>query len=89
MLTFFKQRDSTGSLVPDDVAAEIENRDFQQALIHEVQKVEDTAGTAIAINERMNGLKLIVHDGEPDEGSTSSASWMKRSQLESLLRSSS
>ena len=51
----------------NDVAAEVEDRGIEEAAKDEVEDVEDAAGAAISVIERVDGLELIVEDGHFDE----------------------
>ncbi|MNJ49385.1 hypothetical protein D3C77_446110 [compost metagenome] len=55
-------------LVLDKVAAEIEHRQVEQPLSHQIEQVEDAAGAAIAVIEGVNALELVVDDGHLDQG---------------------
>ena len=50
-----------------DVTAQVENRQRQQLLLDQVQHIDDTPGTAIAVMERVNSLELVVADGHFDQ----------------------
>ena len=55
-----------GVFVAHDVAAEIEHLDVKQALV-EIEQVEHPSGTAVAADESMNRVELIVHHGDPTQ----------------------
>ena len=44
------------------MATEIEDRDVEQALLHQVEHADDAAGAAVAVVEGMNALELVVDE---------------------------
>lgn len=56
-----------GPLVADDVSTEVKDGNVQQALVDQVEQIENPAGATIAINERMDRLELVVHHGQADQ----------------------
>ena len=55
-------------LAGDDVAAQIENGQRQQAFLNQVQDVDDSPGSPVAIDEGVNRLELVVTHRHPDQG---------------------
>jgi hypothetical protein len=62
------QADGVIGLVAQDMAAETEDRDIEQALLDHVEQVEDAARPAVAVGERMDGLELAVARRHAHEG---------------------
>ncbi len=56
-----------GTLVADDVAAEIEDRDVEKPLVDEIKQIQNTASTTVAVSKGMDGLELIVHHCKSDQ----------------------
>ena len=54
-------------LVLIDVAGQIEDGGSEQALLNEIEDVQDAACAAIAVVERVEGLEAVVNDGHLDE----------------------
>ncbi len=50
-------------LVLNEVSAEVKDRYGQKASVDEKQDVQNTAGSSIAVSERMNGFKLVMGHG--------------------------
>ena len=46
---------------------EIQHRGVQQLAMHQIENIQYAARSSIAILERMNGFKLIVHNGHFDK----------------------
>src|SRR5581483_6667829 len=44
----------------ENIAAEIERGQVQQAVLHEAQDVEDAPRASVAVRERMNRFELVV-----------------------------
>ena len=53
--------------VLNDVSAQIQNRQLKQILLNQKKYVDDPPGSAIAVYERVNRLKLVVGNGHADE----------------------
>ena len=51
----------------DDIPAQVENRQGEEALLDEEQAIEHPARAAVAVGEGVDGLKLIVGGGHPHE----------------------
>ena len=47
--------------------AEVEDRLLEEAVLDQEQRVDHAAGTAVAVEERMDGLELVVAHGQADE----------------------
>src|SRR5271166_1287434 len=61
---------STGALPSvhgDDVARQVQHRQPKQARIYQHQHVEDSAGSAVAVREGVDGLELVVCSRHPHE----------------------
>ena len=63
----FKQIPVVLRLVPDDMPAEIEDGNVEQALVDEIEQVQHASGPAVAVDKRMDRLELIMHDRKPDQ----------------------
>jgi hypothetical protein len=44
----------------DDVARQVQNRQPKKACVYQHQHVEDSAGSAVPVGERVDGLELVV-----------------------------
>ena len=55
------------AFVLDNVPAQIEHRQVEQAVCHEIQDVNDAASAPVTIVERMDALKLVMDDRHLDE----------------------
>lgn len=53
--------------MPHDLAGKVEDREAKQLGLNEEQRVENSTRSAIAIEERMNRLELIVGECHDDE----------------------
>jgi hypothetical protein len=49
------------------VAGEVQHRYVEQALLDQIQHVEDAPGAAIAVVERVDALELVVDQRHLDE----------------------
>jgi hypothetical protein len=53
--------------VADDVTAEIKNRNVEQALVDEIEEIQHSARSAVAVGEGMDSFELVVHHGQSDQ----------------------
>ena len=66
------RRDGIQSLVvarplEQDVARQVQHRNIEQTLLDQHQQIEDAAGPPVAIEERVDGLELIVRHRHADQ----------------------
>src|SRR5882672_12042515 len=50
-------------LIANDRTGQIQDRLIKQPVLDQYQEIQDTARSAIAVGERVNGLKLVVRNG--------------------------
>jgi len=52
----------------DDVTAQVQHRNIQQAFLDQVEHVDDAPGTAIAVVERVDAFKLVMDERHLHQG---------------------
>src|SRR5690606_29525898 len=50
-------------LAVNDKTAQIQNRQVEQVFGNQIEDIQNSSGTAIAIVERVNAFKLVMNDG--------------------------